>query len=107
MRRLLLSCGLLWIVAVTAASAYPRPPEGTEDVPKLVADSALVCKGEVVSAPKPVLGAMALLPTARATVRMDRCFKGTVSNATVLFDATISPTGPSFILRTGDYWLFF
>jgi hypothetical protein len=41
-------------VSAPCAFAYPRPPEGTENIPPLIADSTLVCKGEVV----------------------DRCFKG-------------------------------
>jgi hypothetical protein len=107
MRRLLFCCGLLVIAAIAPAYAYPRPPEGTEDIPKLVMDSALVCKGEVKFAPPATQGQRATESTARAVVDMDRCFKGDASTATVLFDATFSGVDPAFVLRTGDYYLFF
>jgi len=37
-------------VLCSHALAYPGPPRGTENIPNWMADSALVCKGEVVEA---------------------------------------------------------
>ncbi len=45
-----LLCSPLAAVLCSHALAYPGPPRGTENIPKLMADSALVCKGEVVEA---------------------------------------------------------
>src|SRR5207245_11058681 len=42
-----LLCSPLAAVLCSHALAYPGPPRGTENIPKLMADSALVCKGEV------------------------------------------------------------
>ena len=38
-------CVPLTAVLCADALAYPRPPFGTENIPKLMADSVLVCKG--------------------------------------------------------------
>src|SRR5260370_24930089 len=43
-------CAPLAAVLCSHALAYPGPLRGTENIPKLMADSALVCKGEVVEA---------------------------------------------------------
>src|SRR5262249_42391481 len=101
------------LLAGTCAFASPRPLPGTENIPKLLADSTLVCKGEVISAPMqlPVqsLAGMAR-NTATAQVRPDRCFKGTPhgNSIPVLFDSYALGVSPgSFVLRTGDYRLFF
>jgi hypothetical protein len=74
--------------------------------------STLVCKGEVVEAPnqmfEPSSAGITRL-TATANVRPDRCFKGTANGSLipVLFDGAFSGMGPSFVLRKGDYRLFF
>jgi hypothetical protein len=63
----------------SSAFAFPRPLPGTENIPKLMAVSELVCKGEVVEAPTPTLvPSSAGMPrlTVIANVRPDRCFKG-------------------------------
>jgi hypothetical protein len=96
----------------SSAFAFPRPLPGTEDIPKLVAASELVCKGEVVEAPTPTLvPSSADMPRLAviAKVRPDRCFKGTPNGALipVLFDGFVSGVGPSFVLRKGDYRLLF
>ena len=95
------------------AVAYPRPPLGTEDIPVLMAKSVLVCKGEVVEAPTPTpVNSPELMAqmTAVAVVRPDRCFKGTPheSSIHVLFNGfLLAGGGPAFVLRKGDYRLFF
>lgn len=95
------------------AFASPGPLPGTGNIPKLLADSALACKGEVISAPTllrvPSSAGMAR-NTATAEVRPDLCFKGTPpgNSIPVLFDSYASSVNPgSFVLRTGDYRLFF
>jgi HEAT repeat protein len=96
----------------SGAFAYPLPLSGTEDIPRLIAASALVCKGDVVEAPTPIFvpssAGMTRL-TATANVRPDRCFKGAPqgSSIPVLFDGFVSGVDPSFVLRKGDYLLFF
>ena len=102
----------LLICLGSSAFAFPRPLPGTEDIPKLMAASALVCKGEVVEAPTPTLvPSPADMPrfTVIANVRPDRCFKGTPNGALipVLVDAFVSGVGPSFVFRKGDYRLLF
>jgi hypothetical protein len=92
------------------ASLGPLP--GTEDIPKMMAASALVCKGEVVEAPTPTfvpsLAGVSRL-TETANVHPDRCFKGSPNGSLipVLFDGFVSGFDPSFVLREGDYRLFF
>lgn len=107
------SC-LVAVVVFLGCSAfgYPSPLRGTEDIPKLMAISSLVCKGEVVDAPTPKpVQSVTSVPrlTATARVRPDRCFKGTPhdSSIPVLFDGFVTCCGPSFVLRKGDYRLFF
>jgi hypothetical protein len=96
----------------SSAFAFPVPLPGTEDIPNLMAVSELVCKGEVVEAPTPTFvpssAGMAAL-TMTANVRADRCFKGTPNGTLipVLFDGFVSAVDPSFVLRKGDYRLFF
>ena len=61
---------------VSGAFAFPAPYAGTEDIPKMVAASALVCKGEVVEAPTPSLvPSSTVMPhlTETAHVHPDRC----------------------------------
>jgi hypothetical protein len=102
----------LWMCVGSSAFASPRPLPGTEDIPKLMAASALVCKGQVVEAPAPTFvptsAGMTRL-TATAKVRPDRCFKGTPNGTLipVLFDGFVSGVDSSFVLREGDYRLFF
>ena len=92
--------------------AYPGPIPGTENIPKLMADSTLVCKGEVVEAPEVTVSSDPQPPhrTATAVVHVDRCFKGAPGSEVVLvlFDNILPPGGgPSVVLRKGDYRLFF
>ena len=107
-----------WVLAGTlillshVAGAFPVPLPGTEDIPKLMASATLVCKGEVNAAPTPVsvpTGAGMPNMTATAFVHPDRCFKGDPhgSSVPVLFDGFVASVSPSFVLRKGDYRLFF
>ena len=95
------------------ALAYPGPLRGTENIPKLMADSALVCKGEVVEAAAVTVVSDPRPPhrTATAMVHVDRCFKGELPASEVvpvLFDNILPPGGgPYVVLRKGDYRLFF
>lgn len=88
------------------AFASPGPLPGTGNIPKLLADSALACKGEVISAPTllrlPSSAGMAR-NTATAEVRPDLCFKGTPpgNSIPVRFDSYASSVNPgSFVLGT-------
>jgi hypothetical protein len=93
-----------------AASAYPRPPEGTENIPKLMEESTLVCKGEVTAAPKPVFLANAPRMAGTAMVLVDQCFNGDPggNEIRVAVDSFLPPGGgPTFLLKAGDYRLFF
>jgi hypothetical protein len=103
-------CSLALLVCLSAgAFAYPVPRPGTEDIPKMMAASALVCKGEVVEAPTPKASpSPAGISDLTASVRPDRCFKGSLdgSSIPVLFDGFIT-MGPSFVIHKGDYRLFF
>jgi hypothetical protein len=102
---------LALLVCLSAgAFAYPGPLPGTEDIPKMMAASALVCKGEVVEAPTSKFSlSPAGVSDLTARVRPDRCFKGSLigSSISVLFDGFVSGLGPSFVLHKGDYRLFF
>ena len=105
------STALLMCVG-SSAFAFPVPRPGTEDIPKLVAVSELVCKGEVVEAPTPTpVPSSADMPRLAvvAKVRSDRCFKGTPNGALipVLFDGFVSAVDCSFVLHKGDYRLLF
>jgi HEAT repeat protein len=100
-------------VLCSSALSYPRPPRGVENIPKLMADAALVCKGEVVESAGVTVVSNPGPPhrTATAIVHVDRCFKGeqpTSELVPVLFD-NILPLGggPYVVLRPGDYSLFF
>lgn len=96
---------------------FPGPPVGTENIPQLMTDSTLVCKGEVIEAPDVTFSANPQLPrlTASAIVRVDRCFKGQPPDGgvvPVLFD-NVLPTGGMgggtlfVVLQKGDYRLYF
>ena len=75
---------LMWLTS--GAFAFPRPLRGTEDIPKMMAASALVCKGEVVEAParrlSPSLAGVSHL-TETANVHPDRCFKGSPNGSSI------------------------
>jgi hypothetical protein len=78
----------------------------------MMAASTLVCKGEVIQAPNTIYvhsSAGATRLAATAGVRPDRCFKGNANGSSipVLFDGSLSDNSPSFVLRKGDYLLFF
>lgn len=107
---------IIWALAAVLASpkvfAYPGPVPGTENIPKLMADSALVCKGEVLEAPEATVSSDPQPPhqTATAVLRVDRCFKGQAPSDSllVLFDNILPPGGgPYVVIRKGDYRLFF
>jgi hypothetical protein len=105
-------CSLALLICLeSSVFASPTPPPGTEDIPKLMAASVLVCKGRVVEAPTPTLvPSPAGMTWLAATVSPDRCFKGAPSGSTipVLFDGVVFASGgPSFVLRKDDYRLFF
>jgi hypothetical protein len=78
MRVALLTTGVLFFVFSCVLCAGTVHVIGSENIPKLMASSDLVCKGEVVEAPEPVFSTALELPprTATAIVRADRCFKG-------------------------------
>ena len=109
-----LFCAPLAAVLCSHALAYPGPHPGTENIPKLMADSALVCKGEILEAPEMKFVSDPQPPrrTAVAIIHMDRCFKGARpanEMGPVLFDNMLpsSGGGPYVVLRKGDYRLFF
>src|SRR5664279_2207281 len=101
----------LVIAGCLGATASPRPPPGTEPIPQLMADSSLVCKGEVKSAPDIKFAPAPERFTGIATVHLDHCYKGAPpsSDVSVLFDDTLQAAGSSreVVLRPGDYRLFF
>ncbi len=112
MRAQTIICALASVLVPQGAFAYPGPVSGTENIPKLMADSALVCKGEVVEAPEATVSSDPQPPhhTATAVLRVDRCFKGEPPSDTplVLFDNILPPGGgPYVVIRKGDYRLFF
>jgi len=95
------------------ALAYPGPLRGTENIPKLMADSALVCKGEVVEAAAVTVVSDPRPPhrTATAMVSRGSVLQGGTAgqrSSAVLFDNILPPGGgPYVVLRKGDYRLFF
>ena len=105
MRAGALFCAPIAILLSPLAFAYPGPIPGTENIPKLMADSTLVCKGEVVEAPEVTVASDPQPPhrTAKAVVHVYRCFKGEppASEAVlVLFDSMLRPGGgPYVVLR--------
>lgn len=104
--------GLVAVLVPPGVFAYPGPIPGTENIPKLMADSVLVCKGEVVEAPEIIISSNPQPPhqTATAVLRVDRCFKGEPASGAVLvlFDNILPPGGgPYVVIRKGDYRLFF
>ena len=101
-----------------AALGFPNPLRaGRENIPRLMAESTLVCKGEVIDAPAVTFSANvpASQLTATAVVRTDRCFKGQPPDGgiiPVLFDNVLPGAGwsggtPPVVLRQGDYLLLF
>jgi hypothetical protein len=101
----------------SGAFAFPGPVRGTEDIPKMMAESALVCKGEVAeaelaeaSAPSFVLPSAGMASfTETAYVLPDRCFKGSAEPPLIpiIFNGFDSGSNASVVLRKGDYRLFF
>lgn len=100
-----------------AAVGFPSFLLGRENIPRMVAESTLICKGEIIDAPtvKLSINAPASRLTATAVVRTDRCFKGEPPNGgivPVLFDNVLPGGGtsggtPPVVLRKGDYRLYF
>src|SRR5215469_9268899 len=110
MRAGALFCAPIAVLLSPLVFAYPGPIPGTENIPKLMADSTLVCKGEVVEAPEVTVSSDPQPPhrTATAVVHVDRCFKGAPGSEVVLvlFDNILPPGGgPYVVLRKGDYRL--
>jgi hypothetical protein len=107
----------LSLTSLSIASAGPGPLNGTENIPQLMGEATLVCKGEVVDAPQVVGSPNAPLPlqTATATVHVDRCFKGSRPKSEIVpivFDGIFPSGGTSggktyVILRNGEYRLYF
>jgi hypothetical protein len=98
----------LLVLPTVQIAASPAPLEGTENIPQLMAESIVVCKGKVVDAPEPVYSWNHTAGmTATAQIRAARCFKGAHNGRSipVLFDRSV--TGPHFFFRKGDYRLFF
>jgi len=113
MRIQLWLCVTIMAFPWSPSAGYPRPASGTENIPNLVADSTLVCKGEVTEAPDVTSTPDTAPPhlTAIALVEVSTCFKGDPPPSNVipvLFDGVI-PVAPSpyVVLRRGDYRLFF
>ena len=116
MRVALLATGVLFLFSRVLCASTVHVI-GIEDIPKLMASSDLVCKGEVVEAAEPVFSAALELPrrTATAVVRADRCFKGQPPAnqfVPVLFDHILPSGGTSggriyVVLRKGEYCLYF
>jgi len=114
--RTVLFCSALSLILPPFASSRTDLSGGAEKIPKLMVDSTLVCKGEVIDAPDLVFSASPPSHwTATAFIRTDRCFKGEPppgDTVPVLFD-NILPSGgtsggtPNVILRKGDYRLYF
>src|SRR5437016_4142839 len=69
-----LLCSPLAAVLCSHALAYPGPLRGTENIPKLMADSALVCKGEVVEAPEVTVVSDPRPPHRTATTITSECW---------------------------------
>jgi len=74
-----------------ALIAYPAPMPGSENIPKMMAEATLVCKGEVTAAPVPISRTDGTTFKVTATVRMDRCYKENAVAAEVEFDGVTSP----------------
>jgi hypothetical protein len=110
-------CTAFFLLFSTFVFAGPGPTSGTENIPKLMTDSSLVCKGEVVEAPEMIAAPNPPTPrrTATAVVHVDRCFKGerpASELVPVLFDNILPGGGTSLgsmyaVLRKGDYCLYF
>jgi hypothetical protein len=116
MRVALLTTGVLFVFSCVLCAGTVHVI-GTENIPKLMASSDLVCKGEVVEAPEPVFSTALELPrwTATAIVRADRCFKGQPPAnqfLPVLFDHILPSGGTTggriyVVFRKGEYCLYF
>jgi len=106
------------ILLLGSISAYPRVhpsfDDGGEYLPKLVAESTLVCKGEVTKVPPLRVAPNPGHLNTPAAVHIDRCFKGQPHSAeiAVLYDGVLPSAGFSggifpVVLERGDYALFF
>jgi hypothetical protein len=79
--------------------AGPGPMAGTEDIPKLMAESTLVCKGEVTQAPEPIFVSTDPIPPPAVSAAYlygcnEECFRefGPRVGATEPYDVTFTAT---------------
>jgi len=110
-------CAAIPLLFSPFAFGGPGPVPGSENIPKMMAESTLVCKGEVVDAPGVIASPNPPYPrrTATAFVHVDRCFKGELpagGTVPVLFDNILPGGGtsggtPFVVLQKGDYRLYF
>ena len=99
--------------ALARAGIYPPVSEETVRIPGLVNKSSFVCKGEVTSAPqvRRIAGPLPRM-TGIATVRIDRCFKGSLEGSIPLAADEYRPSvgvgaGHVFTPQVGEYLLLF
>src|SRR5215210_3708171 len=94
-----------YLVSPTHASGAQMPIPGNEDIPELVSQSPLVCKGEVVrvtvQGPARAPDARPHAPVNVALVRVDRFYKGgSASNPIqVVFSPPPDPLSPGLTLE--------
>jgi hypothetical protein len=107
---------LALLIMLSAAGGGLVPPRSEQyiDLPGLLEESEVVCKGEVVDAspPKSVVGNIPR-GTGVAVIQTDRCFKGSApSEVRVATDEYVPSAGfgagmPLFVPKVGEYGLFF
>lgn len=83
------------------------PIPGSEDIPEIMEQSALVCRGEVVEVE--VGKRVESTGEATALVRVERSYKGTVASGSikVLFKSLPDPLATSLTLSVGEHLLLF
>lgn len=101
-------------VGTCIADLTPKSLEGTEDLRMLMSEATVACRGEVLDAPKAkFVDGTPQRKTGIATVRIDKCYKGTApSQVNVAVDEFLPGGGTSgeprfVILKSGEYDLFF
>jgi len=103
---------LLLLCMRSTAAAHPGPAGGP-NIPRLLSQSTLVCRGEVIEAPIPELVLHPPRLTGKARFKPDRCYKGAEPQVVEVlvdkFAAAGGYTGGSahLVLRKGDYLLLF